>query len=285
MSRQHINIGTVPRDRTGDPLRDAMDKINDNFIDLYAEVAPATYTANSIVLTVVPVSGGTVLEFTPVDPTERPVEAYNTANTATNEIQFVWDDEFFDDIWSGEYYDYQVSLDDGDTWIRVNKTDYTDDVEFGFETVDEANSFVYDSGDAAILSYAPIAVSANTTWFNAASHANSSIDANTVIGASINYTAVIEIVGPGDATRVRWIGGIDLASAYGTDATAVERSTPQLAANTTVVWAATDLASFAETASAVAADSYSCHVSMLKGNYGRITVMYKADLVIETEAA
>lgn len=37
MARQNINYGTNPNDGTGDTLRVAMDKINDNFIDLYGE--------------------------------------------------------------------------------------------------------------------------------------------------------------------------------------------------------------------------------------------------------
>jgi len=35
MTRQHINIGTTANDGTGDTLRAAGDKINDNFVDLY----------------------------------------------------------------------------------------------------------------------------------------------------------------------------------------------------------------------------------------------------------
>lgn len=54
MARQEINIGTVANDGTGDPLRTAMDKTNDNFEELYgvqgwgfyqdAETTPATQT-------------------------------------------------------------------------------------------------------------------------------------------------------------------------------------------------------------------------------------------------
>jgi hypothetical protein len=39
MAQQTINIGTAPNDGTGDKLRVAGDKINDNFAELYAEVA------------------------------------------------------------------------------------------------------------------------------------------------------------------------------------------------------------------------------------------------------
>jgi hypothetical protein len=35
MTRQHINIGSNANDGTGDPLRTAFDKINDNFIEIY----------------------------------------------------------------------------------------------------------------------------------------------------------------------------------------------------------------------------------------------------------
>jgi hypothetical protein len=35
MTRQVINIGSTANDRTGDPLRTAFDKTNDNFIELY----------------------------------------------------------------------------------------------------------------------------------------------------------------------------------------------------------------------------------------------------------
>ena len=35
MARQNINIGSSANDGTGDPLRTAFDKINDNFVDLY----------------------------------------------------------------------------------------------------------------------------------------------------------------------------------------------------------------------------------------------------------
>lgn len=36
MSRLNINIGTTANDRTGDPLRTAFEKVNQNFIELYA---------------------------------------------------------------------------------------------------------------------------------------------------------------------------------------------------------------------------------------------------------
>ncbi|MEY9717849.1 hypothetical protein ABIA22_000339 [Sinorhizobium fredii] len=35
MARQTIGLGTAPNDGTGDPLRDAFTKVNDNFLELY----------------------------------------------------------------------------------------------------------------------------------------------------------------------------------------------------------------------------------------------------------
>ena len=35
MAKQVIGIGAVANDGTGDPLRDAFDKTNDNFTELY----------------------------------------------------------------------------------------------------------------------------------------------------------------------------------------------------------------------------------------------------------
>jgi len=39
MAKQTINIGTAPNDGTGDPLRTAFDKVNDNFTELYSDDA------------------------------------------------------------------------------------------------------------------------------------------------------------------------------------------------------------------------------------------------------
>ncbi|RKF23384.1 hypothetical protein D6851_02620 [Altericroceibacterium spongiae] len=38
MARQIIDTGSVANDGTGDPLRDAMDKANANFSELYADI-------------------------------------------------------------------------------------------------------------------------------------------------------------------------------------------------------------------------------------------------------
>jgi hypothetical protein len=44
MAKQIIGIGAAPNDGTGDTLRDAMDKVNDNFTEVYnAAVEPTVY--------------------------------------------------------------------------------------------------------------------------------------------------------------------------------------------------------------------------------------------------
>ena len=46
MAKQVINIGTVANDGTGDPLRTAFDKVNDNFTELYSDDAGDVNSVN-----------------------------------------------------------------------------------------------------------------------------------------------------------------------------------------------------------------------------------------------
>ena len=48
MAQQLIDIGTTPNDGTGDQLRDAFDKVNDNDTELYGSVATNTADIASI---------------------------------------------------------------------------------------------------------------------------------------------------------------------------------------------------------------------------------------------
>lgn len=47
MAQQTINIGTVANDGTGDPLRSAFDKVNDNFTELYSDDAGDVNSVNA----------------------------------------------------------------------------------------------------------------------------------------------------------------------------------------------------------------------------------------------
>jgi hypothetical protein len=48
MAKQVINIGTVAGDNTGDPLRTAFDKVNDNFTELYDQVTVGKKTYKAL---------------------------------------------------------------------------------------------------------------------------------------------------------------------------------------------------------------------------------------------
>ena len=76
MSRLHINIGDTANDRTGDPLRTAFDKVNQNFIELYATASadvqiPAQTNNGGKFLT----TNGTTLSWTNIS------QEVGTANT------------------------------------------------------------------------------------------------------------------------------------------------------------------------------------------------------------
>ena len=51
MSKQAINIGSVANDGTGDPLRTAMIKVNDNFTELYTVTTDPQTASYILVLT------------------------------------------------------------------------------------------------------------------------------------------------------------------------------------------------------------------------------------------
>lgn len=65
MARQVIGLGTVANDGTGDPIRDAFSKTNDNFVELYGWLAPmpsytvATLPSAAISARLIYVSDGT----------------------------------------------------------------------------------------------------------------------------------------------------------------------------------------------------------------------------------
>ena len=58
MSQQIINVGTLPADGTGDPLRTSFTKINDNFTEVYSTLANVTLP-NAVPQSVTSVAGKT----------------------------------------------------------------------------------------------------------------------------------------------------------------------------------------------------------------------------------
>ena len=62
MAKQTINIGTTANDGTGDPLRTAFDKVNDNFTELYSDDAgDVNSVTGSGGLTASPTTGAVVV--------------------------------------------------------------------------------------------------------------------------------------------------------------------------------------------------------------------------------
>lgn len=166
MARQNINIGVTSNDGTGDPLRDAMDKVNDNFTELYANVAnmfDGTYAS----LTGKPTIPATLLDlgisdgtaagqvlstdgagnFTFVDATagnDAGIDAHlNTSTAATNEVL----------SWNGSDYD----------WVaQSGGTTYTDS-----DAVAAVEAVNLDMGSNSITTTGPIYFSNNFADTNA----------------------------------------------------------------------------------------------------------------------
>jgi len=63
MAQQTINIGAIANDNTGDTLRGAGEKINDNFTELYTDISALT-TATAYTPTLVDSGGGRTFTFT-----------------------------------------------------------------------------------------------------------------------------------------------------------------------------------------------------------------------------
>lgn len=50
MAKQTVNIGAIANDGTGDPLRTAFDKLNDNFDELYPDIVSVSTAGATITL-------------------------------------------------------------------------------------------------------------------------------------------------------------------------------------------------------------------------------------------
>ena len=87
MAKQTINTGTSPNDGTGDPIRTAMDKINDNFDELYDGKFPNNLNAVSFTIGSNVVTGNSTI-FTAngisVNSTVVNTVSYIVSNTTTN---------------------------------------------------------------------------------------------------------------------------------------------------------------------------------------------------------
>lgn len=71
MAKQDLNIGAAPNDGTGDPLRDAMDKVNDNFNEIYTALGGNT-VSNIVSGGVIDYTGSNKLTFLYTDISDLP---------------------------------------------------------------------------------------------------------------------------------------------------------------------------------------------------------------------
>lgn len=121
MAQQTIGIGSAPNDGTGDTLRDAGDKINDNFTELYAAVGtiPGAYTdeqAQDAVGTILTDTGLAVVTYTDGTPeinVNVPAAAGSDYRTGTDATKALTSDA----VWDGADY---VTLNDSGGNIAVD---------------------------------------------------------------------------------------------------------------------------------------------------------------------
>jgi hypothetical protein len=83
MTRQIINIGDLPNDGTGDPLRVAYDKINQNFENLFDTTTNVTTTE------IVTSDPNQIVFETPIIGFSQATFLVRTINTANSDAQFV----------------------------------------------------------------------------------------------------------------------------------------------------------------------------------------------------
>jgi len=127
MTQEIINIGAVPNDGEGDPLRTAFQKINNNFTQLYSTGA-FTYDAYSFGDT-----AGQIIFETPANLFTQGNFQINSSDEDTNDSQNITltvsiSNDLADVKWSGHstlfFNDpvttYDVDIDDGNIRILVN---------------------------------------------------------------------------------------------------------------------------------------------------------------------
>jgi hypothetical protein len=172
MSKQIINVGNAANDRTGDPLRVAFQKTNSNFSELYQTIDDLDQTQSSNIdrswldssnkiFDVVEWNSGTEV-FIDSTPFETVNAVTYDSRTDSEYVFFVWDDDFIENIWNGyntpegEGQSYSISVDDGETWIPVYRSGYSNGNYFYFyipyELLD-TYSFTYEEGQTFIIKY------------------------------------------------------------------------------------------------------------------------------------
>jgi hypothetical protein len=203
MSKLIINIGSAPNSKNGDSLRDAFNKVNQNFTELYANLTTylptPTGNAGKFLTT-----NGTTLSWSTLptpSPSAAPIAASATA-PGSHPDGTLWYDEisgrlyvYYDSSWvdasprggDGTYVALSatgqtITDTSGATNYTLKIANGTTGSVFGIGTGNESFGVANDSLNHDASGYVPYNATASTMSFNIPSHTGSlSIDANGVV--------------------------------------------------------------------------------------------------------
>lgn len=212
MAKQHINVGSGIMAGDGEPLRNALTKVNQNFDEVYQNIEELSNAGSSPsaewtdsqnrTFNAVRWTSGKEIEIT-ATPFETSNAVTYDSRTNSQYIYFVWDQDFIDNVWegwntpAGEGEAYSISLDNGITWIPVETSGYNGGTFFYFwipNELQETYSFTYTTGQSTLIRYNR--GSMQEVWFDLDDAPVSSAD---VIG--IDLSVVVEATIPGDPDR------------------------------------------------------------------------------------
>ena len=152
MAQQSINIGTTANDGTGETIRSAFDKTNDNFTELYAD--KTKFTSKQDITT----TSGTIN----LDASAYSIfELTGALTTVTLNIQNINKGQAIDILLSGTLSSAVVTLSDDFTTSAINRVGAT---ELDTAATNIIQVLCIDDNDSyAILTYAIAAYAADTT--------------------------------------------------------------------------------------------------------------------------
>lgn len=132
---------------------------------------------------------GTVINVQATPFETRTVTTYDS-RTNSNSIYFVWDQAFIDEVWDGignpqgEGQRYQISFDNGITWLAVETSGYNGQTFFYFDipfVFQGQYTFTYTIGTPVLIRFNR--GSLYTAWFDLA---NSPVNINDVVGVTLD---------------------------------------------------------------------------------------------------
>jgi hypothetical protein len=119
MPRQTINIGTSPNDGTGDPLRTAFDKTNDNFLEVYADGGGVITVTDPTTATDAPLNDALQNIFdSGGGATPNLQQVTDEGNETTNNIKFIIDVDNYIEV---DTVNKSINVySDGTLWNSIN---------------------------------------------------------------------------------------------------------------------------------------------------------------------